>query len=102
MLSMLDVAVYGGDRRYFDAAHAMWTDAVARKLYVTGGVGQTGNEGFGAPWRLPNLSAYAATCAVLLFQTLNHRLFLANGDARHIAVSEIGRESCRESECQYV
>src|SRR3546814_4730119 len=22
MLSMLDVAVYGGDRRYFDAAHA--------------------------------------------------------------------------------
>ncbi len=37
MLSMLDVGVYSGDRRYFDAAHAMWTDAVARKLYVTGG-----------------------------------------------------------------
>src|SRR3546814_11983320 len=101
----------------------MWTDAVARKLYVTGGVGQTGNEGFGAPWRLPNLSAYAETCAVLMFQTLNHRLFLATGDARYIDVMErgmynnmldgvshsgdhffyeIGRASCRERVCQYV
>src|SRR3546814_16825125 len=83
----------------------MWTDAVARKLYVAGGVGQTGNEGFGAPWRLPNLSAYAETCAVLMFQTLNHRLFLATGDARYIAVMErgqIGRASCRERVCPSV
>lgn len=90
MLSMLDVAVYSGDRRYFDAAHAMWSDAVARKLYVTGGVGQTGNEGFGEAYHLPNLSAYAETCAVLMFQTLNHRLFLATGDARYIDVMERG------------
>src|SRR3546814_11823079 len=53
-------------------------------------LGQTGNEGFGAPWRLPNLSAYAETCAVLMFQTLNHRLFLATGDARYIDVMERG------------
>ncbi len=90
MLSMLDVAVYSGDRRYFDAAHAMWSDAVARKLYATGGVGQTGNEGFGEPYHLPAISAYAETCAVLMFQNLNHRLFLATGDARYVDVLERG------------
>ena len=45
----------------------MWTDAVTRKMYVTGGVGTTGNEGFGEPYVLPNISAYAETCAVLMF-----------------------------------
>jgi uncharacterized protein len=90
MLSLLEYGVLAGDRRYFDAAVALWNDAVRRKLYLTGGVGQTGNEGFGEPYALPNLSAYAETCAVLMFQTLNLRLFEATGDARFIDVMELG------------
>jgi hypothetical protein len=39
---------------------------------------------------LPNISAYAETCAVLMFITLNHRLFLATGDSRYIDVMERG------------
>jgi DUF1680 family protein len=68
----------------------MWTDAVTRKIYITGGVGTTGNEGFGAPYSLPNINAYAETCAVLMFQTLSHRLFLATGDSKYIDVMERG------------
>ena len=49
-----------------------------------------GNEGFGQPYWLPNISAYSETCAVLMWQTLNHRLFLATGDARYIDVMERG------------
>ena len=79
-----------GIRDYFTAAHAMWQDVVDRKMYITGGVGTTGNEGFGAPYSLPNISAYAETCAVLMFITLNHRLFMATGDARYIDVMERG------------
>jgi DUF1680 family protein len=90
MLSMVDVGVLTGDRRYFDAAHQMWSDIVARKLYVTGGVGSSGNEGFGQPYWLPNISAYSETCAVLMFQTLSHRLFLATGDSRYVDVMEWG------------
>lgn len=90
MLSLLDVGVYTGDQRYFDAAHAMWTDAASNKLYVTGGVGQTGNEGFGQPHVLPNLSSYAEPCATLMFQNLNHRWFMATGDARYIDLLERG------------
>ena len=68
----------------------MWHDAVTRKMYITGGVGSTGNEGFGGPYSLPNIDAYAETCAVLMFITLNHNLFLATGDSRYIDVMERG------------
>jgi DUF1680 family protein len=68
----------------------MWLDAVDRKMYITGGVGTTGNEGFGEPYSLPNISAYAETCAVLMFITLNHRLFMATGDSQYIDVMERG------------
>ena len=90
MLSLLDVGVLTGLKAYSAAAEQMWTDIVERKLYVTGGVGTTGNEGFGEPYSLPNLSAYAETCAVLMLITLNHRLFLATGDSKYIDVMERG------------
>src|SRR5215813_11586694 len=68
----------------------MWQDAVTRKMYITGGVGSTGNEGFGQAYALPNISAYSETCAVLMFITLNHKLFLATGDSKYIDVMERG------------
>jgi DUF1680 family protein len=90
MLSLADVGVLTGRKEYLNAAQRMWTDAVHRKMYITGGVGTTGNEGFGAPYALPNISAYAETCAVLMFMTLSHRLFLATGDSKYIDVMERG------------
>jgi DUF1680 family protein len=90
MVSLADVGVLTGLPAYLDAAQRMWLDAVSKKMYITGGVGSTGNEGFGEPYVLPNISAYAETCAVLMFMTLNHRLFLATGDSRYIDVMERG------------
>jgi DUF1680 family protein len=90
MVSLADVGILTGLRSYFDAAQRMWQDTVSRKMYVTGGVGSTGNEGFGEPYSLPNISAYSETCAVLMFITLNHKLFLATGDSKYIDVMERG------------
>jgi len=90
MVSLTDVGVLTGIKGYFDAAHRMWLDVVDRKMYITGGVGTTGNEGFGEPYSLPNISAYSETCAVLMFVTLNHRMFLATGDSQYIDVMERG------------
>jgi hypothetical protein len=90
MVSLVDVGVLSGQKEYFRAAERMWSDAVTRKMYVTGGVGSTGNEGFGEPYSLPNISAYSETCAVLMFATLNHRMFLATGDSQYIDVMERG------------
>jgi len=90
MVSLADVGMLTGLRAYLDAAQRMWTDAATRKMFVTGGVGTTGNEGFGEPYALPNISAYSETCAVLMFMTLSHRLFLATGEGKYIDVMERG------------
>ena len=88
MVSLTDVGVLTGIKEYFQAAHRMWLDVVERKMYVTGGAGTTGNEGFGEPYSLPNISAYSETCAALMFITLNHRLFMATGESQYIDVME--------------
>jgi uncharacterized protein len=90
MVSLTDVGVLTGLDAYLDAARRMWRDVVDRKMDVTGGIGSTGNEGFGEPYSLPNISAYSETCAVLMFTTLNHRLFLATGDSQYVDVLERG------------
>jgi DUF1680 family protein len=90
MVSLTDVGVLTGLREYFDAARRMWLDVVERKMYVTGGAGTTGNEGFGDAYSLPNISAYSETCAALMFITLNHRMFMATGDSQYIDVMERG------------
>jgi uncharacterized protein len=90
IVSLIDVGTLTGITAYADAAHRMWRDIVERKLYITGGVGTTGNEGFGEPYSLPNISAYSETCAVLMFITLNHRMFMATGDSKYVDVMERG------------
>ena len=90
MVSLLDVGVLTGLEPYAAAAERQWNDIVNRKMYITGGVGSTGNEGFGEPYSLPTISAYAETCAVLMFATLNHKLFLRSGDSQYIDVLERG------------
>lgn len=89
-VSMADVGILSGREEYLRVAQRMWHDAVSRKMYITGGVGTTGNEGFGEPYSLPNIDAYSETCAVLMLITLSHNLFLASGDARYIDVMERG------------
>lgn len=88
MVSLVDVGTLTGLTPYSDAASRIWTDAATKKMYITGGVGSTGNEGFGQPYSLPNLSAYAETCAGLMFTTFNHKMFLATGDGKYIDVME--------------
>ncbi len=88
MVSLTDVGVLTGIKEYFHAAQRMWLDVVERKMYVTGGAGATGNEGFGEPYWLPNISAYSETCAALMFITLNHRMFMATGESQYIDVME--------------
>lgn len=89
-VSMADVGILSGREEYLQVAERMWHDAVSRKMYITGGVGTTGNEGFGEPYSLPNIDAYSETCAVFMLITLSHNLFLATGDGRYIDVMERG------------
>ncbi len=88
MVSLLDVGTLTGLPEYSATAQRLWSDVVNTKLYITGGIGSSGSEGFGPAYVLPNLSAYSETCAALMFTTFNHKLFLATGDSRYIDVME--------------
>lgn len=86
---MLDLAALSLDQRYIQASVRVWDDIVGNKLYITGGVGSQGNnEGFGAPFDLPNSSAYNETCSSIAFAMWSHRLFLATGDGKYLDVME--------------
>jgi DUF1680 family protein len=87
--AMTDVSALTGDPSYRAALDRLWTDVVARKIYLTGGVGaRRGNEGFGDAYELPNRSAYAETCAAVALALWNHRMFLLHGDAKYLDVLE--------------
>lgn len=86
---MADVAALTGDRQYLAAIDDIWHDVVDKKIYITGGIGATNNgEAFGEAWDLPNMSAYAETCASIANVYWNSRMFLLHGDAKYIDVLE--------------
>ena len=86
---MADVAALTGDKSYLDAIDTIWDNVADKKLYITGGIGATGNgEAFGANYDLPNMSAYAETCASIANVYWNLRMFLLHGDAKYMDVLE--------------
>ncbi len=86
---MADIAALTGDQRYLKAIDDIWSDVVGKKIYITGGIGATGaGEAFGKAYQLPNMSAYAETCASIANVYWNQRMFLLHGDAQYIDVLE--------------
>ncbi len=82
-----------GDADYTQPMERLWQDLVERKMYITGGVGaRHDGEAFGAPYELPNESAYAETCAAIGSALWNHRMNLLTGDAKYADVVE--RATC--------
>lgn len=87
--AMADVAAITGDDAYINAIHTLWHDVVDTKYYINGGIGSTSShEGFGAPYELPNMTAYNETCAGVGNAMWNHRMFLMTGDSKYMDVLE--------------
>jgi len=86
---MVDVAQLTGEKEYLKASEKIWDNVVGKKLYITGGIGATGQwEGFGKDYDLPNSTAYCETCASIGNVFWNHRMFLATGDGKYIDILE--------------
>jgi DUF1680 family protein len=87
-IGMTDIAALTGDTDYLGAIGDIWKDA-NRKTYVTGGIGSIRfHEQYGAPYELPNLSAWGETCAAFGNFVWNHRLFLLHRHARYVDMME--------------
>ena len=86
---MADVATLTGDQSYIDAIDRLWENVVAKKFYITGGIGaRHEGEAFGENYELPNATAYNETCAAIANIYWNQRLFQLHGDAKYIDVLE--------------
>lgn len=71
------------------AMERAWANLAGRRMYVTGGIGPSGdNEGFTADFDLPNATAYAETCAACGLVFWGHRLAQATGNADYVEVVE--------------
>ena len=85
----VDVAVDTADDELFDALVRQWERSVARRTYLTGGMGSRHqDEGFGEDWELSPDRAYCETCAGIASTMVSWRLFLATGDMRYADLIE--------------
>jgi hypothetical protein len=84
-IPLADLAGLTGKPEYLRTADRIWNDAVSAKTYITGAVGSIRfHEQFGAPYELPNLSAWGETCASYGNVSWNRRMFMLHQDGRYI------------------
>jgi uncharacterized protein len=85
----LDVAVDSDDTELRNAVATQWSNTVARRTYITGGMGSHHqDEGFGEDYELPADRAYSETCAGIASVMLSWRLLLDDGDPRYADLIE--------------
>ena len=85
----VDVAVETGDEDLLAAVERQWEATVARRTYLTGGMGSHHrDESFGDDFVLPPDRAYSETCAGVASVMLSWRLLLATGDPRYADLAE--------------
>ncbi|WP_307371402.1 glycoside hydrolase family 127 protein [Microbacterium sp. W4I4] len=84
-----DVAIDGDDDELLDAITTQWANTVARRTYITGGMGSHHqNEEFGDDYELPADRAYAETCASIGSVMLSWRLLLRTGEPKYADLIE--------------
>lgn len=101
-----DLYAETGDAELWEPLEAIWDNLVSRKLYLTGGCGALYDgaspdmsedqlhitrihQAYGRNYQLPNLTAHNETCAAIGNVLWNWRMFLVDGDARFIDVTEL-------------
>src|SRR5690606_40208264 len=85
----IDAAVEAGDDAKVEAIRAQFDRTLARRTYITGGMGSRHmDESFGEDFELPPDVAYCETCAGVAAIQVAHRLLLWTGEERYSDVIE--------------
>ncbi|MHB8635961.1 MAG: glycoside hydrolase family 127 protein [Fimbriimonadaceae bacterium] len=88
-IAATQIAATQHDEGMSRAMERVWNNLTGRRMYVTGGIGPSGeNEGFTSDFDLPNSTAYAETCAACGLVFWGQKLAQASGDADYIGVVE--------------
>ena len=84
-----DLVLETGAGETREALRRLWEDMEGFKVYVTGGIGSRYvHEAFGEPYELPNLRAYAETCAAISNGMWSWRMLSATGECRYADMLE--------------
>lgn len=85
-----DLYMETGEPALIETLSALWQDVFGRKVYITGGLGaRYEGEAFGQAYELPNLRAYAETCAAIAGFMWNWRMLQAEPNARYADMMEL-------------
>jgi DUF1680 family protein len=72
-----------------NSIQTIWDNLTEKRIYITGGIGSTGdNEGFSEDYDLPNLNAYAETCAGISLAMWGRQMFEGSGSAEYLDALE--------------
>lgn len=93
-----DVAAETGEKALIDALDRLWDNVTAKKMYVTGAVGQTHygastnrdkiEEGFIDEYMMPNMTAYNETCANICNSMFSYRMLGLHGESKYVDIIE--------------
>jgi DUF1680 family protein len=85
----VDVAVETGDDELLAVLKEQWSNTVAKRTYITGGMGSHHmDEAFGDDFVLPPDRSYCETCAGVASIMFSWRLLLATGEAKYADLIE--------------
>jgi DUF1680 family protein len=88
--AMADLAAELNDADLKRACETLWNDVMITKMYVTAGLGPSAhNEGFTYDYDLPNLTAYAETCASVALIFWAQRMLHLDLDGKYADVLEL-------------
>ena len=88
-IAAADLADGRDDQELEVALERIWNNLTKKRMYVTGGIGPSAsNEGFTGDYDLPNLSAYAETCAAIGLVFWGHRMLEMSGNSEYADVLE--------------
>lgn len=89
--AVTDLAKELQDESLLAVSERLWQHLTSKRLYVTGGIGSSAhNEGFTEDYDLPNLTAYAETCAAIGLVMWNYRMLQIDVDGRYADLLERG------------
>ena len=86
---MADIALKTGAADLQNACQKLFEDITERKMYITGGIGSSScGEAFTMAYDLPNLIAYAESCAALGMALFSERMMKFGAHAKYADVIE--------------
>ncbi|MBO5313187.1 MAG: glycoside hydrolase family 127 protein [Clostridia bacterium] len=82
--AMADLALKYNDSALKSACEKIFDNIISKKMYITGGIGSSYNgEAFTVDYDLPNLTAYAESCASLGLALFAHRMLLLDNNSKY-------------------